>query len=99
MPHEAVKLLLGTQKEQFSNEVKRLLLTKLSCFPFGSYVKLNSRAICKVIEINEDSPLRSTVEILFDSQDCKPPKRKVINLADAPLLYITDTVYESELPH
>ena len=99
MPHEAVKLLLGTQKEQFSNEIKRLLLTKLSCFPLGSYVKLNSRAICKVIEINEDSPLRPTVEILFDSQDRKPPKRKVINLADAPLLYITDTAYESELPH
>ena len=43
--------------------------------------------------------LRPTVEILFDSQDRKPPKRKVINLADAPLLYITDTAYESELPH
>ena len=99
MPHEAVKLLLGTQKEQFSNEIKRLLLTKLSCFPMGSYVKLNSRAICKVIEINEDSPLRPTVEILFDSQDRKLPKRKVINLADAPLLYVTGTVYEAELPH
>lgn len=99
MPHEAVKLILGTQKELFSNEVKRLLLTKLSCFPLGSYVKLNSRAICKVIEINEDSPLRPTVEILFDSQDRKLPKRKVINLADAPLLYVTGTVYESDLPH
>ena len=99
MPHEAVKLLLGTQKELFSNEIKRLLLTKLSCFPLGSYVKLNSKAICKVIEINEDSPLRPTVEILFDSQDRKLPKRKVINLADAPLLYVTGTVYESDLPH
>jgi len=99
MPHEAVKLILGTQKALFSNEVKRLLLTKLSCFPLGSYVKLNSKAICKVIEINEDSPLRPTVEILFDSQGRKLPKRKVINLADAPLLYVTGTVYESELPH
>ncbi len=99
MPHEAVKLILGTQKALFSNEVKRLLLTKLSCFPLGSYVKLNSKAICKVIEINEDSPLRPTVEILFDSQGRKLPKRKVINLADAPLLYVTGTVYESDLPH
>jgi len=99
MPHEAVKLLLGTQKELFSNEIKRLLLTKLSCFPLGSYVKLNSKAICRVIEINEGSPLRPTVEILFDSQDRKLPKRKVINLADAPLLYVTGTVYESDLPH
>jgi HD-GYP domain-containing protein (c-di-GMP phosphodiesterase class II) len=99
MPHEAVKLILGTQKELFSNEVKRLLLTKLSCFPLGSYVKLNSKAICKVVGINEDSPLRPTVEILFDSQGRKLSKKKVINLADAPLLYVTGTVYESDLPH
>jgi HD-GYP domain-containing protein (c-di-GMP phosphodiesterase class II) len=99
MPHEAVKLILGTQKDLFSNEVKRLLLTKLSCFPLGSYVKLNSKAICKVVEINEDSPLRPTVEILFDSQRRKLSKKKVIDMADAPLLYITGTVYETDLPH
>ena len=40
MPHEAVKLILGTQKELFSNEVKRLLLTKLSCFPLGRLCKI-----------------------------------------------------------
>ena len=99
MPHEAVKLILGTQKDLFSNKVKRLLLTKLSCFPLGSYVKLNSKAICRVVEINEDSPLRPTVEILFDSQGSKLLTRKVVNLADAPLLYVTGTVCESDSPH
>jgi HD-GYP domain-containing protein (c-di-GMP phosphodiesterase class II) len=98
MPHDAVKLILGTQKNLYSNDVKRLLLTKLSCFPLGSYITLNSKATCKVIEVYEDSPLRPTVEILFDSQKRKPPKRKIIKLAEAPLLYITGTVYESDLP-
>jgi len=98
MPHDAVKLILGTQKNFFSDEVKRLLLTKLSCFPLGSYVKLNSKAICKVIEVYEDSPLRPTVEILFDSQKRKLPNKKIIRLTEAPLLHITSTVYESDLP-
>ncbi|MGR3294595.1 MAG: HD-GYP domain-containing protein [Candidatus Scalindua sp.] len=98
MPHDAVKLILGTQKNLYSNDVKRLLLTKLSCFPLGSYITLNSKATCKVIEVYEDSPLRPTVEILFDSQKRKLPKRKIIKLAEAPLLYITGTVYESDLP-
>ncbi len=98
MPHDAVKLILGTQKDLYSNEVKRLLLTKLSCFPLGSYIKLNSKAMCKVIEVYEDSPLRPTVEILFDSQKRKLPNRKIIKLTEAPLLYITSTVYESDLP-
>ena len=98
MPHDAVKLILGTQKNLFSDEVKRLLLTKLSCFPLGSYVKLNSKAICKVIEVYEDSPLRPTVEILFDSQKRKLQNKKIIRLTEAPLLHITSTVYESDLP-
>ncbi len=98
MPHDAVKLILGTQKDLFSDEVKRLLLTKLSCFPLGSYVKLNSKAICKVIEVYENSPLRPTVEILFDSQKRKLPNKKIIRLTEAPLLHITSTVYESSLP-
>lgn len=98
MPHEAVKLILGNQKDFFSNNVKRLLLTKLSCFPLGSYVKLNSKAICKVVEINESSPLRPTVEILFDSRGRNLPKKKITRLTDAPLLYIIGTVYESDLP-
>ncbi|KHE92936.1 MAG: HD domain-containing protein [Candidatus Scalindua rubra] len=98
MPHDAVKLILGTQKNLYSNDVKRLLLTKLSCFPLGSYIKLNSNAMCKVIEVYEDSPLRPTVEILFDSQKRKLPKKKIIKLTEAPLLYITGTVYESDLP-
>ncbi len=98
MPHDAVKLILGTQKDLFSDEVKRLLLTKLSCFPLGSYVKLNSKAICKVIEVYENSPLRPTVEILFDSQKRKLPNKKIIRLTEAPLLHITSTVYESDLP-
>ena len=98
MPHDAVKLILGTQKNLFSDEVKRLLLKKLSCFPLGSYVKLNSKAICKVIEVYEDSPLRPTVEILFDSQKRKLQNKKIIRLTEAPLLHITSTVYESDLP-
>jgi len=98
MPHDAVKLILGTQKDLFSNDVKRLLLIKLSCFPLGSYIKLNSKAICKVIEVSEDSPLRPTVKILFDSQKRKLPKKKIIRLKEAPLLYVTGTVYESDLP-
>ncbi len=98
MPHDAVKLILGTQKDLFSNDVKRLLLTKLSCFPLGSYIKLNSKAICKVIEVYDESPLRPTVEILFDSQKRRLPKKKIIKLSEAPLLYITGTVYKYDLP-
>ena len=98
IPHEAVKLILDTQKDFFSNEVKKLLLMKLSCFPLGSFVELNSKAICRVITIDDDSPLRPTVEILFDSGGRKLINKKIVRLADTPLLYIVGTVNDSELP-
>lgn len=98
MPHEAVKLILGTQKDHFSNETKRILLKKLSCFPVNSYARLNSKAIGKVIEVNEDSPLRPTIEILFDSQNRKLSKRKIVRLEEVPLLFITKTINENDLP-
>ncbi|MCR4289453.1 MAG: HD-GYP domain-containing protein [Candidatus Scalindua sp.] len=98
MPHDAVKLILGTQKDLFSQDVKRLLLTKLSCFPLGSYVKLNSKAVGKVIEVYEEAPLRPTVELLYDSQNRRLQNKKIIKLTEAPLLCITDAVREADLP-
>lgn len=97
MPHEAVKLILGTQKGNFSNVTKRMLLKKLSCFPLNSYVKLNSKVTGKVVKTNENSPLRPTLEILLDSRGRRLPKKKILSLEATPLVYIVETVDESDI--
>ncbi len=97
MPHEAVKIILSSQKSYFSDKIKRALLKKLSCFPINSYIKLNSQAIGRVIQINENSPLRPTIEILVDSQGNTLSKKKVIRLEESPLLYVVESVRNSDL--
>ncbi|GJQ60328.1 MAG: HD-GYP domain-containing protein [Candidatus Scalindua sp. AMX11] len=97
MPHEAVKIILSSQKAHFSEKIKRVLLKKLSCFPVNSCIKLNSNAIGRVIQINENSPLRPTIEILVDSQGNFLTMKKVIRLEEAPLLYIVESVRESDI--
>ncbi|MCP5004823.1 MAG: HD-GYP domain-containing protein [Planctomycetes bacterium] len=98
MPHEAVKIILSSQKNNFSDKIKRALLKKLSCFPVNSFIMLNSRAIGRVVEINENSPLRPAVEIVVDSQGNALSNKKVVHLEESPLLYIISAVRKSDLP-
>jgi len=98
LPYAAVKMIIGTQKRYFSPQVIKALLSQLSVFPLNCWVKLNNNMIGKVIETNEKHPLRPTVEVCYDVKGNKLEEGKIINLAESPLLYITDPLYEEELP-
>ena len=98
LPYEATKVIVNSSKNMFPQKLIRALLTKLSCFPTGSYVVLNSKAIGRVVETNEASPLRPIIEMLYDSMGKKLAEKKIVKLQDTPLLYITDSVFEEDLP-
>src|SRR3989304_5339403 len=98
LPYEATKVIVNSSKNIFPQKLIRALLTKLSCFPISSYVVLNSKAIGRVMETNEASPLRPVIEMLYDSMGEKLAETKLVKLQDTPLLYITDSVFEEDLP-
>ncbi|HHT9135928.1 MAG TPA: HD-GYP domain-containing protein [Candidatus Wunengus sp. YC60] len=98
LPYEATKVIVNSSKNMFPQKLIKVLLTKLSCFPIGSYVVLNSKAIGKVVETNEASPLRPVIEMLYDSMGKKLAEKKIVKLQDTPLLYIIDSVFEEDLP-
>lgn len=98
LPYEATKVIVNSSKNIFPQKLIRALLTKLSCFPISSYVVLNSKAIGRVMETNEASPLRPVIEMLYDSTGKKLTEKKVVKLQDTPLLYITDSMFEEDLP-
>lgn len=98
LPYEATKVIVNSSKDMFPPKLIKVLITKLSCFPIGSYVVLNSKAIGKVVEINETSPFRPTIELLYDSAGKKLTEKKITNLQDSPLLYIVDSIFEEDLP-
>src|SRR3989338_1032774 len=98
LPNEAVKMIVQKESGAFSKIVIKAMLIKLSAFPLYSYVRLNSKAIGMVTEIDETSPLRPTLQILFDDKGRKVIGEKIVKLKDTPLLYVTDAIYEEELP-
>ncbi len=98
LPYEATKVIVNSSKNMFPQKLIKALLTKLSCFPTGSYVVLNSKAIGRVVETNEAYPLRPVIEMLYDSMGKKLTEKKIVKLQDTPLLYITDSMFEEDLP-
>ncbi len=75
----------------------RILLTKLSAFPIGSLVKLNSGASGRVVATDEASPLRPDIQILYDAQGRPVSEDRIIRLREYPILHITDAIYEEDL--
>ena len=97
LPFEAVKEIIQTFKAKFDPRVVRVLLTKLSAFPIGSLVKLNSGASGRVVSTDEASPLRPDISIIYDAQGRKVQEERVIKLREYPILHITDAIYEEDL--
>ncbi len=98
LPYEATKVIVNSSKNIFPQKLIKALLTKLSCFPISSYVVLNSKAIGRVVETNEAFPLRPVIEMLYDNMGKKLAEKKIVKLQDTPLLYITDSMFEEDLP-
>jgi HD-GYP domain-containing protein (c-di-GMP phosphodiesterase class II) len=98
MQTEAIKLILKEVKGMFPSKVLKTFLNQISLFPIGSYVRLNNKSIGRVTSTEKNQPLRPSIELIYDGLGSKLERREIIRLIDNPLLYITDSLKESELP-
>ncbi|MBT4139835.1 MAG: HD domain-containing protein, partial [Candidatus Latescibacteria bacterium] len=97
LPFEAVKEILQTRKQEFDPRVVRILLKTLSAFPVGSMVKLNSGIVGRVVDTDNDSPLRPAIQIMFDIEGRPVQDNREIRLREHPILHITDTVTPEDM--
>jgi hypothetical protein len=93
-PHEAVREIVRTKGEAFPPAVVKALVSEISVFPPGTIVRLNTEEIGRVIGVNREHPLRPRVEVLADAQGQRLPAPKILDLSEAPFLYITGPVTE-----
>ena len=88
-PHEAIREIVKTRNEQFPAALVKALLSEISVFPPGTVVRLNTEEVGQVIAVNRHHPLRPKVEVVADGKGQRLPAPKVIDLSEAPFLYIT----------
>jgi len=98
MQFASVRELVETKNQMFSHKILKLFLEEISLYPIGSCVKLNNKAIGRVIATNADQPLKPIISILFDGHGDRITDDRTINLKENPILVITGGVLEEEFP-
>ena len=93
-PHEAVREIVRSKNESFPPPMIKALLSEVSVFPPGTLVRLNTGEVGRVIAVNRNHPLRPRVEV-YDAKGQRLPAAKLIDLSEAPFLYITGPVSEA----
>jgi HD domain len=91
-PHESIREIVKTRNDQFPSALVKALLSEISVFPPGTIVRLNTEEVGRVIAVNRHHPLRPKVEVLADGKGQRLPAPKLLDLAEAPFLYITGPV-------
>ena len=94
-PHEAVREIVKSRHDSFPPALIKALLSEISVFPPGTVVRLNTEEIGRVIAVNRNHPLRPRVEIMADSKGQRLPTPKIVDLSEAPFLYVTGPVTEA----
>ncbi|MGD9040791.1 MAG: HD domain-containing phosphohydrolase [Desulfobacteraceae bacterium] len=95
---DAAKYILKEAKEQFPSKIRKIFMNQISFFPVNSYVLLNNKSLGRVLTTDKQQPLRPTIEVLYDGTGKKMEKTEVIKLAENPLIYITESINEKDLP-
>lgn len=92
IPHQAVKELMHPLKPLFEPEIIKALIDKISIYPVGSFVKLNTQEIAKVITTNSTSPLRPLVLVILDAYGKRISELKTLDLSKNDSIYIKEPV-------
>ncbi|MBK7545533.1 MAG: HD domain-containing protein [Elusimicrobia bacterium] len=97
LPHEVLRRMVEEAPGVYDGKLLRLLLDALSFYPPGTYVRLNSGEIGRVLTVNPGQPLRPKVWVLIDENGARVDAPRRVNLGARPLLYVTDAVDETQI--
>jgi len=97
IPFAAVKMIIQEDEAKFDQKVLKTFLNYITFYPINSFVILNNNEIGRVIGINNLSPLRPIVEIVFDGQGNQLKKLKIIDLTKSPVLFVKKAIDEQGL--
>lgn len=95
--YQALQKIISMDHRYFSNRIKKALVTQISIFPVGTYVKLNSEEIGMVVETNLQHPMRPVIELLYNAKGLLVSECERKNLRDTPFLFITEVLAPEEL--
>ncbi|MBW2029127.1 MAG: HD domain-containing protein [Deltaproteobacteria bacterium] len=95
---EAIKYIVGETKGLFPLGIRKVFLDRVSLFPVGTYVRLNSGTVGCVIATNRKHAIRPTIQVIHNAAGQVVEEEEILNLGDNPLLYIAEEVDQDGFP-
>lgn len=88
-PLDIVKEIIATERNRFSDRILKGFIRGLSTFPVGSFVRLNSMEVGRVVATNPVFPLRPVVDVVTGPKGDLLDSPRRIDLSTSTLIYIT----------
>jgi len=88
---------LMRMSHQFGDGVLRALVRSVGLFPVGTYLRLNSGEVARVIRGRFKNPMRPEVLVLFDTRKRRVEPPRPIDLLATPHLYIYKPLSPEEM--
>jgi HD-GYP domain-containing protein (c-di-GMP phosphodiesterase class II) len=79
--HKAIRLLIGPLRENFDTYVMKNFINKMSVYPIGSLVVLDTNEIARVVSVHPGSPLRPIIQIIRDASGNTLEENAIIDLS------------------
>ncbi|MEW6041040.1 MAG: HD domain-containing phosphohydrolase [Elusimicrobiota bacterium] len=97
LPHDALKKMIELAETSFEADIVKLFIEKLSLYPVGSYVRLNTDDIGRVSGVNKGLPTRPKVKVFLDADYNRISPERQLDLSKEAMAYITEPVDETKL--
>lgn len=87
-PFDTVRGILQAERGHFSKAILRTFINGMSSYPVGSWVRLSTKEIGRVIATSTRNPLRPILEVWFDASGAKLPQLRLLDLNKEILVHI-----------
>ncbi|MBK8574827.1 MAG: hypothetical protein IPN90_03790 [Elusimicrobia bacterium] len=97
LPHLVLRKMVDENKDEFDPLLIRSLVECLSFYPPGTFVRLNTGEIGRVVSPIADLPLRPRVWVFMDDSGRRLDTARTVNLAASPTRFISEAVDETAI--
>jgi HD-GYP domain-containing protein (c-di-GMP phosphodiesterase class II) len=88
LPKDISRFIFDHGEALFSKPVQKAFLAHIELFPPLTYVRLNNKALGRIVTLDKRFPLRPTIELLYDGQGKPLERAKTISLSEHSALHI-----------
>ncbi len=89
--------MLMQMADKFGAATLKALVGSIGLFPIGSYVRLSSGEIGRVVDVKKENPMRPEVEVLLNGEHQPSRNPRTLDLLALPHIYVSRALTASDL--